>query len=759
MQIIDYIVLFLYFAGMAGIGFWLMRGQKKQEDFFMAGRSFGKLMQTFAAFGSGTGSADPVNTARTTFTNGMSGMWSVMYWLFVTPVYWISAVWYRRMRSLTLGDWFVERYESKAIGVAYALFGCFFYMTYGAMMFTAIGKVAAPLLGDTLFGVPLQYSLLPIVAVVVITYGLLGGISAAYWTDLIQGICIIVLSVMLIPFGLSAVVDKFGSEGDGLMDAFRLMHEQLGDGAFTIIGGSTASEFPLYAIVSIVIINMIGIVLTPHFIVTGGGTAKSEWDARVGLVTGNFIKRFCTIGWVVTALIVLTLYGSDVALTADPDKAWGLATLKLLGPLNIGLVGLMVACLLAALMSTVDCFMIVCAALVVRNIYQPYVKPDASEADSLMIARIIGALVVAGSVALSLTIYDMFANLQLTWIVPMLFAAVFWVGMYWRRATTGAAWITFTFCLLFFFVIPILLPVINSGIKNSTKWTATSYFVETASKRKASPADVRIREGKVKQWEMKKTAIDGETHEVLKNVRLKLLGDKPVELKVGDPFTTTKHSGGVALFWAGKVQPAINGQIASMEKQIANAPASELDVLKSKLAELLLDSQSLKETVEVPSITTKTSGVTVIAKRFRVDVPLVASGRFRLDMVLYDMFGVELATKKNAAITTLNLPFATIVPFLVMIVASLFTKPNSKEALDRLYVKMKTPVDPDPAGDRAQMEKSYAQPDRFDERKLFPGSSLEFQRPTAQDFWGFAVCFAICFGIIGLAVLVSRIGT
>ena len=98
LQLIDYFVLFLYFAGMAGIGFWLLRGQKKQEDFFMGGRSFGKLMQTFAAFGAGTGSADPVNTARTTFTNGMSGMWSVMYWLFVTPVYWISAVWYRRMR-------------------------------------------------------------------------------------------------------------------------------------------------------------------------------------------------------------------------------------------------------------------------------------------------------------------------------------------------------------------------------------------------------------------------------------------------------------------------------------------------------------------------------------------------------------------------------------------------------------------------------------------------------------------------------------
>jgi len=685
MQPIDYIVLFIYFAVMAGIGFWLMRQQKKQEDFFMAGRGFGKLMQTFAAFGSGTGSADPVNTARGTFNNGMSGMWSVMYWLFVTPVYWISAVWYRRMRSLTFGDWFVERYESKAIGVAYALFGCFFYMTYGAMMFTAIGKVAAPLLGDTLFGMPLEYSLLPIVAVVVITYGLLGGIAAAYWTDLIQGICIIALSVMLIPFGLSAVVEKFGTEGDTMMDAFRLMHEQLGDGAFTIIGGDAASEFPLYAIVSIVIINMIGIVLTPHFIVTGGGTAKSEWDARVGLVTGNFIKRFCTIGWVITALIVLTLYGGNLDLVKDADKAWGVATIELLGPLKIGLVGLMVACLLAALMSTVDCFMIVCAALVVRNIYHPYIKSDASEAESLRLARIVGALVVAGSVALSLTIYDMFANLQLTWIVPMLFAAVFWVGMYWRRATTTAAWITFTFCLLFFFVLPIALPKLNPGLAKSPAYTRTSHVIQSTVTRAALPLDVS--RGKAKSE--------------------------------GERITETKRRGGVALFWTGSVKPVGEEKLKEIKRR------------------------------KVPG------GEEVV---YEYDCDLVASGRLRLDMLIIDKLGVNLASMNKAAIKTLDLPFATVVPFLVMIIASLFTKPNSKEALDRLYVKMKTPVDSDPANDRAQMERSYAQPDRFDDRKLFPNSNLEFQRPTPLDFWGFIVCFVICFAIIGIAILVSRIG-
>ena len=100
MVMLDYLVLAGYFVVMIGIGIYASRLVKEQEDFFMGGRSFGKLLQTFAAFGAGTGSSDPVNTGRTTFTSGMSGMWSVMYWLFVTPFYWIAAVWYRRDGSL-----------------------------------------------------------------------------------------------------------------------------------------------------------------------------------------------------------------------------------------------------------------------------------------------------------------------------------------------------------------------------------------------------------------------------------------------------------------------------------------------------------------------------------------------------------------------------------------------------------------------------------------------------------------------------------
>ena len=664
MNFADYFVLFVYFSGMAGIGIWAMRQVKGQEDYFMGGRKFGKLFQTFAAFGAGTGSADPVNTARGTFANGMSGMWGVMYWLFVTPIYWISGVWYRRMRCLTLGDWFTERYESKSIGVAYALFGCFYYMVYGAMLFTAIGKVAVPLMGSELFGMPTGQALIPLVALIVIVYGVLGGITAAYWTDLIQGICIILLSVLLIPFGLNAVVQKFGSEGDSWTDGFRVMHEQLPESTFTILGGTASSEFPLYAIVVIVIMNIIGIVLTPHFIVTGGGSAKSEHDARVGLVTGNFIKRFCTVGWVITALIVLTLFSGRPELIADPDQAWGVATKELLGPLGIGLVGLMLACLLAAMMSSVDCYMLVCSALVVRNIYVPFINPDAGEKKCLMLGRISGAVVVIGAVVGALMIDDMFAILKQTWIVPMTFAALFWVGMYWRRATTTAGWVTVIFCVMSFFVLPHIVPAISPSLRFNEAYLKVTELVETKTERKAFPSDVAAGKAEV----------------------------------VGNTIIDIKKTGGKSLYWSGGVK-------------------TDEGVSRGE-------------------------------------------GTFRFDMIIYDkILGFDLTKVRNAALSTLDLPFKIIAPFLVMILVSLFTQPNSKKALDRLYVKMKTPVDPDPERDEAEMDVSYARPNRFDDRKLFPGSQLEFQRPTKMDIWGFIGCFAICFAIIGLVLWVAKIGT
>src|SRR3972149_6572439 len=130
---------------MAAIGLASMRKVKKQEDFFLGGRSFGKILQAFAAFGAGTGSQDPVATGRTTYTSGLSGIWSVLLWLFVTPFYWFFGVWYRRMRHLTLGDWFVERFQSQAMGAAFAVYGFVFFMAWLGVGVFGVGAGCATL--------------------------------------------------------------------------------------------------------------------------------------------------------------------------------------------------------------------------------------------------------------------------------------------------------------------------------------------------------------------------------------------------------------------------------------------------------------------------------------------------------------------------------------------------------------------------------------------------------------------------------------
>lgn len=719
MDSLDYLVLVAYFVLMIWMGRVAMRRVKAQEDYFMGGRQFGKWLQAFAAFGAGTGSSDPVNTARTTFTSGMSGIWSTMSWLFVTPFYWLTGVWYRRMRHMTLGDWYVERYESKAMGAAYTVFGILFYMVYGSMLFSAIGKVAAPLLGDTLtvWGSTwqLEYVLVPLIAIIVIVYGVLGGLTAAYWTDMVQGIFIIILSVILVPFGLKALVAQFGDPStDGLMTGFTIMHQQLPQSLFQLVGSTNSSEFPLYRIVAVTVISLIGIVVQPHFIATGGGSAKTEFHARVGLVAGNLAKRFCTIGWAITALIVLTLYADNAEVMRDPDRAWGIASRELL---TSGLRGLMLACLLAALMSSADTYMLVSAALIVRNLYLPYLRPGATEASCLRMGRLCGMIVIVGAALVSLKMMNVFQQLQLTWIVPVVFAAPFWVGLFWRRATTTASWVTIGFTVVFFFVAPRLIPVVMPSIKESNRFTIVTDQVTTRVPRQATPSDVRRRQMEIQEYERLQSSAQGTPSFNTSQDQNKA----PMPLTVGATVHDTLVSGGKSIYWSGGVETLAGAQMVVTQNQ--------------------QDSSSGKEVV-----------------RRNFEGPLRGKGTFRLDFLIYDFMGIKLQTLSDSMLATLELPIKIVLPFLVMIGVSLVTRRNSKEGMDRYYSKMKTAVLPDPEEDRVALNQAYANRQVLEARKWFPGSDLEVEKPTLLDVGGFLITFLICFLIIGLAIWVATIG-
>lgn len=710
---LDYVMLIGYFAAMIAIGIWSMGRIKGQDDYFMGGRGFGKLLQTFAAFGAGTGAHEPVTVGRTGWTSGLSGVWSALMWLFVTPVYWIVAVWYRRMRHITLGDWFVERYECRWMGVAYSMFAITFYMFFLSTMFSAIAKFSVPLLGtETIAGMELKYVLVPGIAVIVILYGVLGGLTAAYYTDLIQGVLIILLSILLIPFGLMALVSTYGDPTTmGIMDGFRILHERVPEDYFSLFAGPSAGEFPMQYIIALSILGLIGVVVQPHFIATGGGSAKSEYEARIGLVIGNFLKRLCTVGWALTALIALALLAGNAEIAMDADRVWGVAAREILGPMKCGLVGLMLACLMAAMMSSADAYMIVTAGLVTRNVYAAFINPSASEKTYVLVGRLSGLTIILGASIVAITMSDVFEQFKFAVELPILFAAPFWVGMFWRRANRTAVWITIVFSLLAFFLLPPILPKLMPSMRSDVRFAAATHKITRMTTRDATPADIARHDA----WQKITDQATSDGNDKL----LKLMGPEPPTANVGESIIVTTTSGGGSVYWSSNLMP----------------------VGETKL-------ETVREYDEGAShvLVQRTIG------------SFIGQGDFNLDFFLYALAGFDLSQASKATIETLRLPPRVLAPFLVLILVSFVTPRNHRNALDRYYVKMKTEVDPDPDQDRKNLDESYANPKRFEKLRMFPGSDFEMLRPRPKDVIGFLLSVAACGAIIGLLVFLASLG-
>lgn len=722
LQWIDIAVILAYFAAVIAIGAWASRRIKDQEDYFLAGRRFGKFIQTFAAFGQGTSADNAVGVTTTTFSNGIAGVWSSLLYLFATPMYWMVMPWMRRLRVITLGDFFEERYGSKPMAGVYAVIGSIGMMTIISVGFAAMTKTVVALTPksveqytveekaeyeramileqlqarpqDTLSQEEKQQvsqlrlqnpqkmffhlnadTLIWVVCAIVLIYAVAGGLEAAFLTDTLQGTFIIILTLMMFPFAFLKINDVFG--GAGIMDALQTMHAQLPQSFMELFGSPVTQDFTWYYIAALTLMVTVNVVIQPNSLIATG-SAKGEYECRFGFVTGSYMKRFCTVLWGFFALLAVVLYHNKVH---DPDLVWGYATLDLLGPLNIGLVGLMIACLMAALMSTADCLMITGSGLITRNIYKP-LFPHRPEKHFVFVGRIAGAVVVIGGALIAAQFDTILQQLKLWWELNVMVAAAFWLGMKWRRATRTAAWCSILSTMVLFFILPILVPALMPSLRTADALLKTTHPRRIVRHYQASRMDVQSRNQEIEKWTKNSS---------------------------GEPDTPMP-------------EPLQAGQIC--EKTY------------------LLPSQSIFWT-----------------KGFKADAEARkhGSGMLSLELVLLDKLGLDLQNNPYALNETIRILIRTFTPFAVLIVASYFTRRDDKTMLDRFYVKMKTPVQPDHREDARQLELSYARTNRFDDRKLFPNSDWEFDKWNKTDTIGFlisvAVAVLVVFFLMGLLAI------
>jgi SSS family solute:Na+ symporter len=718
LAIVDIIVIIAYFTVTILIGIWAMRRIKNQEDYFLAGRRVGKIVQIFAAFGQATSASNAVSATTTTMANGISGVWSALNYVFGTPVYWFTAVWYRRLRLLTMGDFFEDRYDSKWIGGIYAVISALGFMLIISLGVNAMGKTVQALtpksIGEYSVAETAEYNdaqelthlqkadysiltddqrtrldelrlakprnvfsyiskeaLVVLVCIVVMLYAVAGGLEAAFMTDMIQGFFIIVLSVLMIPFGMAKVNAIYG--GTGFMGAMRTLHQWLPEAHFQVLGTPRTIDFTWYYILGLTVMVTINLGVQANQLVCAG-SAKDEFTARFGFSTGIYLKRFCTLFWGLFGLIAVLLYSQSVR---DPDLVYGHAILDLLGPLNLGLVGLMIACLMAAVMSTADCLMITSSSLLTHNLFR-VVFPDLAEKHYVRVGRVVGALVLIGGCYVALQFESIFQQLKLSWEITAVFAASFWLGMLWRRANRKAAWSSIAVTLVLFFLIPVFGPVLVPGLRTSALTTRRTNPAPLERTYVAHEMDVQAREKEIVEWDGLET-------------------ERPEPLEVGDKYHRTYQLPRKSIFWTQGVTRNDNGD-------------------------------------------------------------LEGHGMLNVGLLAIDRLGWDMSKNSYAFNETMRLILRIVVPFGALILVALFTKPLDKALLDRFYVKMKTPVLPDSEEDEKELALSYANPSRFDHLKLFRNSNWEFGKWDKLDTVGLLISCSTVVIIVGLLFVMVSIG-
>ena len=724
LPVLDIGVIIAYFMIIIIIGIWAMRRIRNQEDYFLGGRRFGKLIQTFASFGQGTSVDTAVGVTTTTFTNGASGIWISLLMIFATPMYWITSPWFRRLRLLTMGDFFEERYGSKRMASMYAVIGTFGMMAAIAIAFTAMTKTmvaVTPKSFDELSpkevieyqkAIELEklestdYATLTIVektklaelqmenpskifphinekvliwvvCIVVMIYAVTGGLEAAFLTDLLQGSFIIVLSVIMLPFCWAKINVLYG--GSGVIDALSTIHHRLPESFLDIFGSPTAIDFTWYYIAALTLMSVLNVVIQPNVLVSTG-SAKDEYTARFGYTIGNFMKRFCTVLWGIFGLAAIVLYSESVQ---NPDLVWGYATRDLLGSLNIGLVGLMIACLMAALMSTADCLMITASSLLTHNLYRSYIV-NRSERHYVLMGRFMGAVVVIGGAVIATQFDSLFLIMKFTWEINVIVAASFWLGMKWRRANKKAAWASILTTLILFSLAPIFTPILVPSLRTNTyllKMTNPEPITRTFL---AHEMDVNTREKEIEKWDKL-------------NTMGKATGSRPLPIKAGDQFTKTERLPEKAIFW--------------------------------------------------------TQGIKV-----EKDGKMRGNGLLSFDLILIDKLGFDLSKNPYALNETIRILIRTITPFLILFIVALYISPDDKKRLDRFFVKMKTPVLINPKADKKEMALSYKNPHRYNHIKLFPNSNWELDKWDKVDIVGFSLSVLIVISIIAMLFITVSIG-
>jgi len=369
------VTFIVYLVGMLAIGLVAYKMTNNLSDYILGGRSLGPGVAALSAGASDMSGWLLLGLPGAVFAAGMNQIWiaiglsvgAYLNWQFVAPR--LRLYTEQAGNALTLPDFFENRFtdDTRLLRVLSAVVILIFFTFY-----TSSGLVAGAKLFEASFDMSYD-SALWIGALVIISYTFLGGFLAVSWTDFVQGI-LMFLALIIVPIvtvqevgSWDAVTAAAFEKGPGLVDAFH--------------------EMTLLGIVSLAAWGL-GYFGQPH-ILARFMAIKNRRDVPTARLIGMTWMVVGLFGAIFTGFVGIAYFGPEGI--EDAEKVFILLSQVLFNPL---VAGILLAAILAAVMSTIDSQLLVSSSAITEDFYKQILRKEASEKELVWVGRI-SVLIIA----------------------------------------------------------------------------------------------------------------------------------------------------------------------------------------------------------------------------------------------------------------------------------------------------------------------------------------------------------------------------
>lgn len=455
LAVLDWVVIAAYFLVILGIAWWVIKQKTDTtDDFFLAGRHLGWFIVGTSIFASNIGSEHLVGLSGSGATDGVALAHYELHAWCLLILAWVMIPFYIRSKVFTMPEFLERRFSPLARTLLSSVSLIGYVLTKIAVGIFAGGVVMSVLIPELNF-MGLNSFWIGSIIVIVLTgiYTALGGLRAVAYTEAVQAIVLVAGSIFVLFYGLQAVggwgrlVEIVGPE------MFNLWKPLVPDGVNStwapVNSGNEMAwyfndQYPWLGMLFAAPIVGLWYWTTDQYIVQRALGAPNEEQARRGSIFAAFLKLFPVFIFIIPGIIAFALaksghiaemqqymIGTDGEVIRENAQA--AFPLMVAHILPVGIRGLVVASLLAALMSSLAGVFHASSTLFTMDLYNK-LKPNTSDKELVWVGRVaVIAMIIIGLLWIpviqgSRGLYDYLQNIQ-SYLAPPIFV-VFFMGIF-----------------------------------------------------------------------------------------------------------------------------------------------------------------------------------------------------------------------------------------------------------------------------------------------------------------------------------------